>query len=107
MSRLGLTTVKRRKSKESKVAAQKEKELQAIEKEKNAKENAVKLIKKEPITIYQEDAIHGVNTTETYNLCQWPHGEPTTTDFYFCHKEIIAGRPYCQEHSDIAYRDNS
>ena len=38
------------------------------------------------------------------HLCQWPNGEPGAEDFHFCHKPSEAGRPYCAEHCEMAYR---
>jgi GcrA cell cycle regulator len=35
--------------------------------------------------------------------CCWPIGEPGTRDFRFCGAEADSGRPYCAEHSAIAY----
>ena len=41
--------------------------------------------------------------------CKWPIGHPGDSDFYFCGKPTIPGKPYCGEHCVIAYRrkDNS
>ena len=36
--------------------------------------------------------------------CKWPIGHPGDTDFYFCGKPVIPGKPYCGEHCLIAYR---
>ncbi len=38
------------------------------------------------------------------NLCQWPHGEPGTKEFHFCHAPSEPGRPYCKKHCEMAYR---
>jgi GcrA cell cycle regulator len=35
--------------------------------------------------------------------CCWPIGEPGTREFRFCGSEADPGRPYCAEHSAIAY----
>jgi GcrA cell cycle regulator len=35
--------------------------------------------------------------------CCWPIGEPGTREFRFCAGEADPGRPYCAEHSAIAY----
>ncbi len=35
--------------------------------------------------------------------CCWPIGDPKLPGFKFCGKEIMSGRPYCQEHSYQAY----
>ena len=42
--------------------------------------------------------------------CAWPSGDPKTTDFSFCSAPILPGKPYCQEHCELAYttsRDGS
>ena len=36
--------------------------------------------------------------------CKWPIGHPGDSDFYFCGKPTIPGKPYCGEHCVIAYR---
>lgn len=35
--------------------------------------------------------------------CQWPIGDPATSDFHFCGAERIPTRPYCAEHFQLAY----
>jgi GcrA cell cycle regulator len=35
--------------------------------------------------------------------CCWPIGEPGTREFRFCGAEADPGRPYCADHSAIAY----
>jgi GcrA cell cycle regulator len=35
--------------------------------------------------------------------CCWPIGEPGTEDFRFCTAEAMAPKPYCREHSALAY----
>jgi GcrA cell cycle regulator len=35
--------------------------------------------------------------------CCWPIGEPGTRSFRFCDVDAIAGKPYCEEHSSLAY----
>ena len=35
--------------------------------------------------------------------CQWPHGEPGRPGFHFCGDKALPLKPYCQQHSDIAY----
>ncbi|MGB2399102.1 MAG: GcrA family cell cycle regulator [Candidatus Puniceispirillaceae bacterium] len=42
--------------------------------------------------------------------CAWPSGDPKTTEFSFCGEPILAGKPYCAEHCEMAYttsRDGS
>jgi GcrA cell cycle regulator len=36
-------------------------------------------------------------------VCMWPIGHPTDEDFHFCGGRPAAGRPYCSEHSAVAY----
>jgi GcrA cell cycle regulator len=35
--------------------------------------------------------------------CCWPIGEPGTTSFHFCDAVALPGKPYCDEHAQIAY----
>ena len=35
--------------------------------------------------------------------CCWPIGEPGTKSFRFCDAEATPGKPYCQEHAQVAY----
>tara|TARA_B000000475_G_scaffold270743_1_gene267018 strand:- start:733 stop:996 length:264 start_codon:yes stop_codon:yes gene_type:complete len=44
-------------------------------------------------------------TTHTFSSCQWPIGDPQEKDFHFCEAINVVGKPYCQEHCDIAYID--
>ena len=37
------------------------------------------------------------------NRCCWPIGDPKLPGFSFCGTSIISGRPYCEEHSNLAY----
>ena len=37
------------------------------------------------------------------NRCCWPIGDPKLPGFSFCGTAIIPGRPYCEEHSNLAY----
>ena len=37
------------------------------------------------------------------NRCCWPIGDPKLPGFAFCGTSIIPGRPYCEEHSNLAY----
>ena len=37
------------------------------------------------------------------NRCCWPIGDPKLAGFSFCGTSIIPGRPYCEEHSNLAY----
>jgi GcrA cell cycle regulator len=35
--------------------------------------------------------------------CCWPIGEPGTKSFRFCDGDALFGKPYCQEHAQLAY----
>lgn len=35
--------------------------------------------------------------------CCWPIGEPGTPSFRFCEATALTGKPYCDEHAQIAY----
>ena len=37
------------------------------------------------------------------NRCCWPNGDPKLPGFSFCGTSIVPGRPYCEEHSNLAY----
>lgn len=39
----------------------------------------------------------------TMRHCQWPIGDPSEPNFRFCEAEAVAKRPYCAEHSALAY----
>jgi GcrA cell cycle regulator len=35
--------------------------------------------------------------------CCWPIGEPGTSSFRFCDASSVPGKPYCEEHAELAY----
>jgi GcrA cell cycle regulator len=35
--------------------------------------------------------------------CCWPIGEPGTKSFRFCDGDALIGKPYCQDHAQLAY----
>jgi GcrA cell cycle regulator len=35
--------------------------------------------------------------------CCWPIGEPGTRSFRFCDVDAVQGKPYCADHSSLAY----
>ena len=43
------------------------------------------------------------NVEWSRNRCCWPIGDPKLPGFAFCGTSIIPGRPYCEEHSNLAY----
>ena len=55
----------------------------------------------------ESDAIEDKRTVLmqlTERSCRWPIGDPSTPNFWFCGKSTIqAGKPYCEEHSALAY----
>ena len=43
----------------------------------------------------------------TERSCRWPVGDPSTPNFWFCGKPTVqTGKPYCEEHSALAYHPN-
>ena len=40
------------------------------------------------------------------NRCCWPIGDPKLPGFAFCGTSIVPGRPYCEEHSNLAYTNS-
>jgi len=38
------------------------------------------------------------------NECRWPYGDPRQKEFYFCGKQKMAGRPYCEFHMRRAFQ---
>ncbi len=37
--------------------------------------------------------------------CQWPIGDTSAKDFHYCGHPVKQGKPYCEAHCDIAYRN--
>ena len=35
--------------------------------------------------------------------CRWPIGDPRQEGFHFCGAKQTAGRPYCEEHWNMAF----
>ena len=46
-------------------------------------------------------ALRNINWSRS--RCSWPSGDPKTTAFKFCGKEVVAGKPYCNDHCFEAY----
>ena len=42
-------------------------------------------------------------STQNKKGCEWPLGHPDESDFHFCGKERIEGKPYCLNHCNVAY----
>ena len=56
----------------------------------------------------QDIKIKGVPMTElTQRMCRWPIGDPKEADFKFCGSSSVAGLPYCDGHSKMAYQTSS
>ena len=43
--------------------------------------------------------------THIFSSCQWPIGDPQEKNFHFCDTANVVGKPYCQQHCDLAYID--
>jgi GcrA cell cycle regulator len=43
----------------------------------------------------------------TDRLCQWPIGNPDEAGFHFCGQSAANGRPYCDSHCQMAYRQTA
>ena len=52
-----------------------------------------------------DDYIKQNKVAHTFTSCQWPIGDPQEKDFLFCDSLTVVGKPYCQEHCEIAYID--
>jgi len=37
--------------------------------------------------------------------CRWPIGDPSTKNFWFCGKQSAIDKPYCAEHSELAFQN--
>lgn len=37
------------------------------------------------------------------HACRWPIGHPGEPDFRFCTERALVGKPYCAEHTALAY----
>ena len=46
-------------------------------------------------------ALRNINWSRSH--CSWPSGDPKTTAFEFCGKEVVPSKPYCNEHCFEAY----
>ena len=43
----------------------------------------------------------------TERMCRWPIGHPGEADFHFCGGARAPGRPYCEAHCNLAYRNRT
>ena len=64
---------------------------------KNQKKNEEQKNKDLPLKIILRDV------EWSRNRCCWPIGDPKLPGFSFCGASINPGRPYCAEHSSLAY----
>ena len=39
----------------------------------------------------------------SHSKCSWPIGDPKENEFSFCGKEVVQGKPYCNDHCFEAY----
>ena len=67
---------------------------------KNQKKDIEENIKELPLKILLRDV------EWSRNRCCWPIGDPKLPGFSFCGTSIIPGRPYCDEHSNLAYTNS-
>ena len=40
----------------------------------------------------------------TIDTCRWPLGDPTASDFHYCGKLPLIGRPYCDRHDAKSFQ---
>lgn len=59
--------------------------------------------KPEPKPAKEPAQEHSPVLTTKRGQCAWPFSDPDKPDFRFCGKPALCGKPYCQEHYDIAY----
>ncbi len=52
----------------------------------------------------KKDDHKGVNITQLkLGMCRWPIGDPKSKDFHFCGRPTFKSKPYCLEHTVVAY----
>jgi GcrA cell cycle regulator len=64
---------------------------------KNQKQSIEENVKELPLKIILRDV------EWSRNRCCWPIGDPKLPGFSFCGISIVPGRPYCENHSNLAY----
>jgi len=47
------------------------------------------------------------STTLEAHMCRWPIGDPDEKGFSFCGRASEGGRPYCQGHARLAYKNST
>jgi len=62
-------------------------------------------VMREPVVVTKAAPLRAVSQPRMgrSSACCWPIGEPGTKSFRFCDATASAGKPYCFEHSQIAY----
>ena len=72
---------------------------------KTAGKTSVPITPPEPIVWSEDSPLKLVlrNLDWSRNKCSWPTGDPQNTDFKFCGKKVVAGKPYCNDHCFEAY----
>ncbi len=70
-----------------------------------AKKTFVPITPPDPIIWAEDQPLKLVlrNLDWSRNKCSWPTGDPQNTDFKFCGKKVVAGKPYCNDHCFEAY----
>jgi GcrA cell cycle regulator len=59
-----------------------------------------------PLAPAPQPRLQAAPTTRSYGrivTCCWPLGEPGTKGFHFCDSVSVPGKPYCEEHVQLAY----
>ncbi len=57
-------------------------------------------------TLLEEPGL-ATSTTLEAHMCRWPIGDPDEAGFSFCGRSAEGGRPYCQGHSRLAYKNST
>jgi GcrA cell cycle regulator len=58
---------------------------------------------RKPTPITLPNAVVRAFPRSSSRSCCWPIGEPGTPSFCFCTSEAVGNKPYCAEHSALAY----
>lgn len=51
-----------------------------------------------------EDGSYVTVRTLKEDMCKWPYGDPSSSEFHFCGQAAEGSAPYCTAHSAIAYQ---
>ena len=64
----------------------------------------VKAAPREPLALVKAPPLRTISPrVGRAAVCCWPIGEPGTKSFRFCDAAATSGKPYCNEHAQIAY----